>query len=78
MKKMRYAYIYLALGLIGVVGGALWWNFYGCTDSCPINSKVHWMMLRGGIVGLCVAAIFQSSKPKAQREVNSTETGSEG
>jgi hypothetical protein len=70
MKKIRYGYVYLTLAVVGMIGGALWWHFYGCTDSCPINSKVHWMMLRGGIIGLSLAAIFHP-RPK---KIVTTET----
>jgi hypothetical protein len=62
--KLKYGYIYLTLGLLGLLGGFLYWNFWGCTDSCPIDSSWKLSMARGGIIGLCVAAIFQPSKRK--------------
>ena len=64
MKKRPYLYLYIGLGTLGLVGGLLWWNFYGCTDSCPINSSPSLTMLRGTLIGLCAAAIFHPFRPK--------------
>jgi len=64
MKIRRYGYVYLALGVVGLGAGLLWWNFYGCTDSCPINSSPSLMALRGSLIGLCAAAILHPRKPK--------------
>lgn len=69
MKRIKYGYVYLAMGLLGLVGGAVYWHFWGCTDSCPLYSKVHWMSLRGALIGLGLAAIFHPvKKSKTQTE----------
>jgi hypothetical protein len=68
MKRIRYGYVYLALGIVGLLGGFLYWNFWGCTDSCPIDSSWKLSMLRGGVVGLCLAAIVQPSPKKETKE----------
>jgi hypothetical protein len=65
MGKIKYGYIYLALGLLGLIGGWAYWNFWGCTDSCPIDSSWKLSMGRGGIIGLCVAALFHPPKSKS-------------
>lgn len=58
-KFTRYTYVYAGLLGLGLVGGFVYWNFWGCTDSCPIDASWKWSMVRGGTLGLCVAAIFQ-------------------
>jgi hypothetical protein len=63
--KLKYGYIYLIFGLLGLTAGFLYWNFWGCTDSCPIDSNWKLSMAGGGIIGLCIAAFFHPSKQKA-------------
>lgn len=58
MKWRPYTWVYLGLLAVGLTGGFLYWNYWGCTDSCPIDSSWKWSMARGGLIGLCVAAIF--------------------
>ena len=55
-------YVYVALGVLGLAGGWTYWHFWGCTDSCPIDSSWKLSMLRGGIIGLCIAAILHPSR----------------
>ncbi|HHG85148.1 MAG TPA: hypothetical protein ENJ82_10425 [Bacteroidetes bacterium] len=61
MKKSKYIYVYLGLAVLGIVGGFVYWNFWGCTDSCPIDSSWKLSMLRGGLIGVLIAAFFQPS-----------------
>ncbi|MFN8394644.1 MAG: hypothetical protein U0176_08235 [Bacteroidia bacterium] len=68
MARIKYGYVYLGLGLLGLLGGFLYWHFWGCTDSCPIDSSWKLSMLRGGLVGLLLAAIFQPSRKKSETE----------
>lgn len=68
MSRIKYGYVYLVLGLLGLLGGFLYWHFWGCTDSCPIDSSWKLSMLRGGIVGLLLAAIFQPSRKQPETE----------
>jgi hypothetical protein len=65
VKAKRYTYVYLALGILGIVGGLIYWQFWGCTDSCPIDSSWKWSAVRGGLIGLCIAAVFQPSGKKS-------------
>ena len=72
MRRFPYGYVYLGLGLLGLTAGFIYWNFWGCTDSCPIDSSWKLSMLRGGIFGLLVAGIFQPSKKEKIAEENTT------
>ena len=60
----------MGLGLLGLAAGFIYWNFWGCTDSCPIDSSWKLSMLRGGIFGLLIAGIFQPSKKSETKEEN--------
>ncbi len=62
----RYLYVYAGLLGLGLVGGFVYWQFWGCTDSCPIDSSWKWSLVRGGLIGLGVAAIFEPKKKKPQ------------
>ena len=66
LKMTRYTYVYAGLLALGLVGGFVYWNYWGCTDSCPIDASWKWSMVRGGTIGLCVAAIFHPKKRKAE------------
>jgi len=62
LKFPKYGYVYLSLLAVGLLSGFIYWNYWGCTDSCPIDSDWRMSMGRGGAIGLCVAAIFQPRK----------------
>ncbi len=68
MKLGKYIYVYAGLLVLGLVGGYIYWNFWGCTDSCPIDSDWRISMGRGGMIGLCAAAIFHPKKSKAKTD----------
>jgi hypothetical protein len=68
MKWIRTPYMYVTLALLGLAGGFVYWQFWGCTDSCPIDSSWKLSMLRGGLIGLCLAAILQPTKSKETQE----------
>jgi hypothetical protein len=70
MKRIPYGYAYLALGVLGLCGGFVYWYHYGCTESCPIDSSWKLSMLRGGILGVSVAAIFHPSSRKGEADQN--------
>jgi hypothetical protein len=64
MIRSKYIYVYLSLAILGAVGGWFYWYNWGCTDACPINSSWKWMSLKGLLIGLSVAAIFQPSRKR--------------
>ena len=65
----KYIYVYAGLLVIGLVGGYIYWHFWGCTDSCPMDSDWRITMTRGGLIGLCAAAIFHPRSKKKQEEI---------
>lgn len=73
LKLPRYTFVYLGLLALGLAGGFIYWNYWGCTDSCPIDSSWKWSMVRGGTIGLCVAAIFQPKSKKGLRPTKGTQ-----
>ena len=48
--KKRLLLILLG-SLLGVLGGFLYYTFYGCTNGCPINSNPYLSMFWGGLLG---------------------------
>jgi membrane associated rhomboid family serine protease len=64
MRLLKTYWLPISLALLGVVVGLVYWNWWGCTDSCPLWSKAHWMALRGGVMGLCLGIIFTGFKRK--------------
>ncbi|MCB9231162.1 MAG: hypothetical protein H6581_05850 [Bacteroidia bacterium] len=65
--------IYLALGLLGAVGGVIYWNFSGCTQGCPIDSSPWWSLARGSAIGLSLAGIGLSFRSKRDSKKNEDE-----
>lgn len=64
MFRSKYLYVYLGLAIVGAFVGWFYWYNWGCTDACPINSSWKLMSLKGGVVGLALAAIFQPSRSR--------------
>lgn len=60
----KYLYLYSGFLALGLLGGYLYWNFWGCNEGCPIDASWKWSLARGGTIGLCVAAIIQPSAKK--------------
>jgi hypothetical protein len=67
MKKFwsKY-YIRIIGGLIGSVGGYLYYAFIGCNSgTCPITSNPYISILYGTLIGYLIADMF---KPKKKEE----------
>ncbi len=59
MSRLLKKYKWDILGtLVGVVGGVLYWHFFGCTDSCPIRSNPYLMGFTGALFGYSVTGII--------------------
>lgn len=64
MRNIKPIYLLSILGVLGITGGLLYWHFWGCTESCPLQSNPALTMLRGGLIGLFFAAIIIPSRKK--------------
>lgn len=66
LRNIRPLYLYGGLVSLGVIGGLVYWNFWGCTDSCPMNANPSIAMLRGGLVGMCGAILLVPDRKKGK------------
>lgn len=66
MKLLKSNWVFLPIVALGAIAGLVWWNFYGCTDACPINSSWKISMLRGGLITLAVGMVFLPLKKNTQ------------
>lgn len=68
MKTFKQKLIFrIALTLLGVLGGYLYWRFVGCSSGhCPITSKWYLSSLYGGVIGYLISGLFIKDKPKEQ------------
>lgn len=64
MKILRSPWVFVPIAMLGAIGGLVWWNFWGCTDSCPINSSWKISMLRGTLLAVAAGLIFLPLKTK--------------
>lgn len=67
MKKFwSKHYIQIIGGLVGSVGGYLYYTFIGCNSgTCPITSNPYISILYGTLIGYLIADMF---KPKKKEE----------
>ncbi len=63
-------------GVIGAVGGYLYWQFVGCSSgTCPITSSPLNSSLYGILIGaLLGSSIKDAKKQKKGKEIDSTST----
>lgn len=47
------------LAIAGLIGGYVYWHFWGCTDGCPIRSNASLMTVYGGLIGGLLGNVFQ-------------------
>jgi len=68
MKTFKQKLIFrIALTLLGVLGGYLYWRFVGCSSGhCHITSKWYLSSLYGGVIGYLISGLFIKDKPKEQ------------
>ncbi len=53
-------------GLIGLLGGYLYWRYVGCVSgTCPIKANWYTMVPYGGLFGIMLGGIV---KPKGKRD----------
>jgi len=56
LKKNKYLLIVLGV-LLGAISGFVYWNYFGCTNGCPIRSIWWRMTLWGAVMGGLVMSI---------------------
>ena len=63
MKGFFKSNILWLIGIpFGLIAGYLYWNFYGCTESCAITSSPTNSTLYGGLMGGLVFSLFTREK----------------
>lgn len=71
MKKVigfikRYR-LYLIGGVLGAIGGFLYWRFVGCqSGTCPITSSPYTSTIWGALIGGTFFSIFERKRPKVE------------
>ena len=60
------------LGIVGAIGGFLYWRFIGCTSgSCPIKSVWYWSTLWGGALGYLAGDLIKDFIRKRNQKTKS-------
>lgn len=72
MKTFKQKLIFrIALTVLGVIGGYLYWRFVGCASGhCAITSKWYLSSLYGGVMGYLISGLFIKDKPREQTNIN--------
>lgn len=68
IKAVKKNWSYLAGGLLGGVGGFLYWSYVGCTTgTCPITSSPFMSIVFGALMGgIILNSIFGHKENKQQ------------
>ncbi len=67
MKFLKRNGLWLAGGILGAIGGFLYWKLVGCsTGSCPITSKPVNSTVYGAVMGALFFSLFKSTKRKTE------------
>ena len=52
-------------GIVGIIGGYLYWKYVGCiSGSCPIQANWYSMVPYGLVMGVLLGSMFKSKKDK--------------
>ena len=76
LKKYKWG---LIGGIIGGIGGFLYWRFVGCTSgTCPIKSVWYWSTLWGMVMGYLIGDLIKDliNKRKEKQEKESADQDS--
>ena len=57
----------IILTIVGLIGGYVYWNYWGCTDGCPIRSNASMMTVYGGLIGGLLGNVFQGFGKKTEK-----------
>lgn len=65
----RNKYLLIASGvLLGAIGGFIYWNYFGCTNGCPIKSIWWRMTLWGAVMGGLILSMVSDYLFKREKE----------
>jgi len=68
MNLLKKNLLYIAGGLVGGLGGFLYWYFVGCrTGSCPITSSPTMSVIWGAVMGGLLFSMFPKKKNKKEQ-----------
>lgn len=60
--------------IIGVLGGFLYYKYYGCTNGCPINSNPYLSMIWGGLLGYLLTDLILDRFIKKEEQEKKNES----
>ena len=71
--KDRKWIITISFVVLGLIGGYMYWNFYGCTNGCTITGVWYNSTLYGGLLGYLLSGAIteQLFKNKEEDELKS-------
>lgn len=73
-EEMKYTLLFTVIGgLLGAVGGWLYWNHFGCTTGCSITSSPVNSSLYGAFMGGLLVNTFKRDRKDAAHDDNATE-----
>ena len=68
MNLLKKNLLYIAGGLVGGLGGFLYWYYVGCrTGSCPITSSPTMSVIWGAVMGGLLFSMFPKKKNKKEQ-----------
>jgi vacuolar-type H+-ATPase subunit I/STV1 len=69
MEILKKYKLLLIFGVVGAVGGFLYWKFVGCqSGTCPIKSVWYWSTLYGALFGLLAGSIIRDIVVKFKKK----------
>ncbi len=71
MEFLKNNWTYIAGGILGALGGYLYWLYIGCeTGTCPITASPTNSTLYGVLLGALFGGMFKRSKKIKQEKHN--------
>jgi len=71
MELLKRFKLILIFGVIGAIGGFLYWKFVGClSGTCPIKSIWYMSTLYGAVIGMLAGSIIRDIVIKFRKKKN--------
>ena len=67
LKNKRWI-LTISFTLVGLLGGYLYWNFYGCTNGCTITGGWYNSTMYGGLLGYLFSGVVTEQLFKKDKE----------